>query len=41
MAVSIPSCAVWSIVERMLRNVLENLLGLIPGNLPGVYLDSC
>jgi hypothetical protein len=40
MAPSIPSCANWSIVERMLRSVLENVLGGIPGNILGVYLDT-
>jgi hypothetical protein len=38
MAVSIPSCAIRSIVEGILRSVLENVHGSIPGNILGVYL---
>jgi hypothetical protein len=40
MAASISSCATWSIVESMLRTVLENGLGGIPGNILGVYWDA-
>jgi hypothetical protein len=40
MAVSIPSCAIRSIVKSILRSVLENILVGIPGNILGVYLDA-
>jgi hypothetical protein len=33
MAVSIPSCAIRSVVESMPRSVLENVLRGIPGNI--------
>jgi len=35
MAASIPSCAIRTIVESMLRSVHENVLGGIPGNILG------
>ena len=40
MAASVPLCAIRSIVECIPRSVLENLLGGIPGNILGVYLDA-
>jgi hypothetical protein len=40
MAVSIPSCAIRSIVASMLWSVLENVLGGIPENILEVYLDA-
>jgi hypothetical protein len=40
MVVSIPSWAIRRIVGSMLRSVLENVLGGIPGNILGVYLDA-
>jgi hypothetical protein len=39
-AASIPFCAIRSIVESMLKSVLEIVLGGIPGNILGVYLDT-
>jgi hypothetical protein len=38
MAARIPSCAIRSVVESMLRRVPENVLGRRPGNILGVYL---
>jgi hypothetical protein len=40
MAASIPSCAIRSIVASMLSSELENILGGIPRNILGVYLDT-
>jgi hypothetical protein len=41
MVASIPLCAISrSVVESMLRSVLEIVLGGIPGNILGVYLDA-
>jgi hypothetical protein len=40
MAVSIPSCAIRSVAETMLRSVLENVLEGLPVNILGVCLDA-
>jgi len=41
MAASIPSCPIRSVVERLLRSVLElNVIGGIPGNILGLCLDA-
>ena len=40
MAASIPSCAIRSVLESMLRSIHEGVLGGIPGNILRVYLDA-
>jgi hypothetical protein len=40
MAASIPLCAIGSVVESLLRSVLENGLGGKSENILGVYLDA-
>jgi len=40
MAASIPSYAIWCFVESILRSVVENILGGIPANVLGEYLDA-
>jgi len=37
---SVPSCAIRSVVQIMLRSVLEIFLGGVPGNILEVYLEA-
>jgi len=40
MAASVPSSAIWSILESMFRSLLENVLRGVPGNVFEMYLEA-